>query len=222
MVCDSTNALREGRSPSERDVAPSLAAHHQGRQAARGGHHLRLQRRAHPRRGRRRRGGRARIWWSRGGPCTASSRWRWRRATCRGLQVSRPGALLVSASRDEVVVLLHRQPGRAARGAGAHRRGRASATSSSARAISSSSPRAPSPATSGRSGRIQNQLVDLGCELVTDGDALVHVTGHPRREELKEMYGWVRPRDRHPHARRGAASGRARQARARRGRRARC
>ena len=43
-------------------------------------------------------------------------------------------------------------------------------------------------------GRIQNQLVDLGCELITDGDALVHVTGHPRREELKEMYGWVRPR----------------------------
>ena len=42
--------------------------------------------------------------------------------------------------------------------------------------------------------RIQNRLVDLGCEIVTDGDALVHVTGHPRREELKEMYGWVKPR----------------------------
>jgi len=43
-------------------------------------------------------------------------------------------------------------------------------------------------------GRIQNRLIDLGCEIITDGDALVHVTGHPRREELKEMYGWVRPR----------------------------
>jgi ribonuclease J len=43
-------------------------------------------------------------------------------------------------------------------------------------------------------GRIQNRLIDLGCEIVTDGDALVHVTGHPRREELKEMYGWVKPR----------------------------
>jgi len=41
---------------------------------------------------------------------------------------------------------------------------------------------------------IQNRLVDLGCELLTDTDALVHVTGHPRREELKEMYAWVRPR----------------------------
>jgi len=43
-------------------------------------------------------------------------------------------------------------------------------------------------------GRIQNRLVDLGCEIVTDADALVHVTGHPRREELREMYGWVKPR----------------------------
>jgi ribonuclease J len=43
-------------------------------------------------------------------------------------------------------------------------------------------------------GRIQNGLIDLGCEIVTDTDALVHVTGHPRREELKEMFGWVRPR----------------------------
>jgi ribonuclease J len=42
-------------------------------------------------------------------------------------------------------------------------------------------------------GRIQNRLVDLGCDIVADGDALVHVTGHPRREELKEMYAWVRP-----------------------------
>jgi ribonuclease J len=43
-------------------------------------------------------------------------------------------------------------------------------------------------------GRIQNKLVERGCELVTDNDALVHVTGHPRRDELRDMYGWVRPR----------------------------
>jgi ribonuclease J len=43
-------------------------------------------------------------------------------------------------------------------------------------------------------GRIQNKLVDLGVELVTDSDALVHVTGHPRRDELKDMYSWVKPR----------------------------
>jgi ribonuclease J len=43
-------------------------------------------------------------------------------------------------------------------------------------------------------GQIQNRLIDLGCELVTDADALVHVTGHPRRGELVEMYAAVKPR----------------------------
>ena len=42
-------------------------------------------------------------------------------------------------------------------------------------------------------GRIQNKLVEMGCELVTDNEALVHVTGHPRREEMRELYGWIRP-----------------------------
>ncbi len=43
-------------------------------------------------------------------------------------------------------------------------------------------------------GRVQNALVRQGCDLVTDNDALVHVTGHPRREELKQMYAWIKPR----------------------------
>jgi ribonuclease J len=43
-------------------------------------------------------------------------------------------------------------------------------------------------------GQIQNRLVDLGCEIVTDADRLVHVTGHPRRAELAEMYGYLKPR----------------------------
>jgi ribonuclease J len=42
-------------------------------------------------------------------------------------------------------------------------------------------------------GQIQNRLVNLGCEIITDADALVHVTGHPRRDELKEMYAAIRP-----------------------------
>ncbi|MBL8566296.1 MAG: ribonuclease J [Hyphomicrobiaceae bacterium] len=41
--------------------------------------------------------------------------------------------------------------------------------------------------------RIQNALVQMGCELLTDQEALVHVTGHPRRDELKQMYAWVKP-----------------------------
>jgi ribonuclease J len=42
--------------------------------------------------------------------------------------------------------------------------------------------------------RIQNALARMGVDIVTDGEALVHVTGHPRREELRQMYAWVRPR----------------------------
>lgn len=43
-------------------------------------------------------------------------------------------------------------------------------------------------------GKIQNALVDQGVRLVTDNEALVHVTGHPRRGELKQMYQWVKPK----------------------------
>jgi ribonuclease J len=43
-------------------------------------------------------------------------------------------------------------------------------------------------------GRIMNQLSDLGVRIVTERQAHVHVSGHPGRPELIEMYNWVRPR----------------------------
>jgi ribonuclease J len=43
-------------------------------------------------------------------------------------------------------------------------------------------------------GRIQNNLAHLGVDVITDNEALVHVTGHPRRDELKQMYAWIKPR----------------------------
>jgi len=43
-------------------------------------------------------------------------------------------------------------------------------------------------------GWIQNSLVRMGVEVLTDGDALVHVTGHPRRDELRQLYAWTRPK----------------------------
>jgi ribonuclease J len=41
--------------------------------------------------------------------------------------------------------------------------------------------------------RMLNGLADQGIEIITDAEALVHVTGHPRRGELKQMYAWTRP-----------------------------
>jgi ribonuclease J len=41
--------------------------------------------------------------------------------------------------------------------------------------------------------RVINGLVSQGIEVVTDRTHLVHVSGHPRVEELEEMIGWVRP-----------------------------
>jgi ribonuclease J len=43
-------------------------------------------------------------------------------------------------------------------------------------------------------GRIQNSLAFMGCEVLTDNEALVHVTGHPRRDELRQMYALAKPR----------------------------
>ena len=43
-------------------------------------------------------------------------------------------------------------------------------------------------------GRIINAFVTAGVEVVTDRTALVHVSGHPRRAEMAKMYGWIRPR----------------------------
>ncbi|MEE9376107.1 MAG: ribonuclease J, partial [Rhizobiaceae bacterium] len=40
---------------------------------------------------------------------------------------------------------------------------------------------------------IQNDLVDQGVEIILDGKELVHVSGHPRRNELQQMYKWTRP-----------------------------
>jgi ribonuclease J len=41
--------------------------------------------------------------------------------------------------------------------------------------------------------RIMNQLSELGVMIVTERQAHVHVSGHPGRPELVQMYEWVRP-----------------------------
>src|SRR5256885_2113567 len=41
--------------------------------------------------------------------------------------------------------------------------------------------------------RVINGLVAQGIEVITDRTHLVHVSGHPRTKELRDMIGWVRP-----------------------------
>jgi ribonuclease J len=41
---------------------------------------------------------------------------------------------------------------------------------------------------------LHNRLATLGVEVLTVEDHFVHVSGHPARDELAEMYRWVRPK----------------------------
>jgi len=43
-------------------------------------------------------------------------------------------------------------------------------------------------------GRVINGLINQGVEVITDRTHLVHVSGHPRKAELEDMLRWVRPR----------------------------
>ncbi len=40
---------------------------------------------------------------------------------------------------------------------------------------------------------VKNGLVEQGIDIIEDGEHLVHVSGHPRRHELKQMYDWTKP-----------------------------
>src|SRR6201993_1401326 len=42
-------------------------------------------------------------------------------------------------------------------------------------------------------GSIVNGLIAQGIEIITDRTHLVHVSGHPRRDELRDMIAWTRP-----------------------------
>jgi ribonuclease J len=43
-------------------------------------------------------------------------------------------------------------------------------------------------------GTVQDNLVRRGVRLMTDADHMIHVSGHPARDELRKLYRLVRPR----------------------------
>jgi len=42
--------------------------------------------------------------------------------------------------------------------------------------------------------QLQNQITKANVEIITEENAFVHVSGHPNRDDLKDMYNWVKPK----------------------------
>ena len=42
--------------------------------------------------------------------------------------------------------------------------------------------------------KLHNQLVRDGIEVISEENEFVHVSGHPNRDDLKDMYEWIKPR----------------------------
>ena len=42
-------------------------------------------------------------------------------------------------------------------------------------------------------GKVHNELARRGIHVITEEDSFVHVSGHPNRDELSKMYGFIRP-----------------------------
>ena len=42
--------------------------------------------------------------------------------------------------------------------------------------------------------KLHNQLVREGIEVISEENEFIHVSGHPNREDLKDMYSWVKPK----------------------------
>ena len=42
--------------------------------------------------------------------------------------------------------------------------------------------------------KLHNELVKNGIEVISEDNEFIHVSGHPNRDDLKEMYNWVKPK----------------------------
>ena len=46
----------------------------------------------------------------------------------------------------------------------------------------------------GKHYNVHNKLLRDGVEVISEETEFVHVSGHPNREDLKDMYNWVKPK----------------------------
>ncbi len=193
LICDSTNVLREGESPSEADVAKNLSAlvgKAKGRvvvttfasnvarlrAAAEAGFANGRQVVDHrPRDGARRRGG-ARM-----------------RLFRRRAAAARPGPVRAHGARQGAGAR-HRQPGRAARGAGAHRRGRTSQRQPGERRSRRSSPRAPFPATRRRSARSSTGWSSKASRSSPTAPSSCTSPAIRAAPNWRKLYAWLKPK----------------------------
>src|SRR5271165_6334318 len=192
LVCDSTNVLREGESPSERDVAKTLAwliARAKGRVVvttfASNVARLRSAAEAGFAAGRQ--------------VCILG------RAMERVVAIARECGMLDGVPpflgtdaferlpRDKILALATGSQGeaRAALARMAEDEHPTAVLSAGDTVIFSSR---TIPGNEKAVGKIINAFVSAGVEVVTDRNALVHVSGHPRQAELAKMYAWVRPK----------------------------
>jgi len=42
--------------------------------------------------------------------------------------------------------------------------------------------------------KLHNELVKEGIEVISEENEFIHVSGHPNREDLKDMYNWIKPK----------------------------
>ena len=195
LICDSTNVLREGESPSEADVAKNLAALVGQASRPRRHHHFRLQ-------------------------CPARLRAAAEAGLANGKQVmvirTRDGAgprrgaqiaAISKACRRSLVRIIStayraiRFTRALATGSQGEPRAALARIAEDEHPIATLAPgdkvifsSRTIPGNEKAVGKIVNGLVAQGIEVITDRTQLVHVSGHPRRAELAKMYAWLRPK----------------------------
>jgi ribonuclease J len=191
LICDSTNVLREGRSPSEREVVETLASiikesPHRVAITTFASNVARIRAVAEAAE-------------SCGREVVVIGRAMERVVTVAremglldGLRAFRGADVYNHLPRDKVVAVLTGSQGepRAALARVAANEHPDITLASGDRVIFSSR---TIPGNEREVGSIMNNLARRGIEIITDRQALVHVSGHPRRDELALMYEWTRP-----------------------------